>query len=88
LPTKPRDPKRVVFDEIRERQTQCFRRELRHSACVLHLASSGEGARDLLGSQVKPQLIAVLSDIIPSHRIFRRDTTGTPIFDDRRKSLK
>jgi hypothetical protein len=45
--------------EIRQRQAECFQRELRQGACVLHLASSGEGALDLLGSQVKPQLIVI-----------------------------
>jgi len=42
---------------------QCFRRELREGAYVLHFASSGEGALDLLGNQVEPRLIAILSDI-------------------------
>ena len=47
------------LDEIRQRQVECFRRELRYGACVLGLASSGEGALDLLSNQAKPQLIAI-----------------------------
>ena len=42
---------------------QCFRHELREGAYVLHFASSGEDALDLLGEQIEPQLVAVLSDI-------------------------
>ena len=42
---------------------QCFRRELRQGAYVLHFVSSGESALDLLDSEVEPRLIAILSDI-------------------------
>jgi CheY-like chemotaxis protein len=42
---------------------QCFRREVRDGTYVMRFASSGEGALDLLGGQVEPRLIAVLSDI-------------------------
>ena len=42
---------------------QCFRREVRDGTYVMHFANSGEGALELLGAQVEPQPIAILSDI-------------------------
>ncbi len=41
----------------------CFRREVHDGTYVMHFANSGEGALDFLGTQVEPQLVAVLSDI-------------------------
>lgn len=42
---------------------QCFRREVRDGTYVMHFASSGEMALHLLGEQVGPHLLAILSDI-------------------------
>ena len=55
----------VVDDEpdVADLFRQRFRREVRDGTYVMHFASSGEGALDLLGAQVEPQLVAVLSDI-------------------------
>jgi CheY-like chemotaxis protein len=42
---------------------QRFRREARDGTCVMHFANSGEGALQLLGEGIEPQLIVILSDI-------------------------
>jgi CheY-like chemotaxis protein len=42
---------------------QRFRREARDGTYVMHFANSGEGALQLLGEGIEPQLIVILSDI-------------------------
>ena len=42
---------------------QRFRREIRDGTYVMHIASSGSGALDLLAGEIEPELLAVLSDI-------------------------
>jgi CheY-like chemotaxis protein len=42
---------------------QRFRREARAGTYVMHFANSGEGALQLLGEGIEPQLIVILSDI-------------------------
>jgi two-component system, response regulator, stage 0 sporulation protein F len=42
---------------------QQFRREARQGTYVMHFANSGEGALQLLGDGIEPQLIVILSDI-------------------------
>jgi CheY-like chemotaxis protein len=55
----------VVDDEpdIAELFRQRFRREARAGTYVMHFANSGEGALQLLGGGIEPQLIVILSDI-------------------------
>jgi CheY-like chemotaxis protein len=55
----------VVDDEpdVAEMFRQRFRREVRQGIYVLHFASSGEEALDMLASGVRPELIVILSDI-------------------------
>jgi CheY-like chemotaxis protein len=55
----------VVDDEpdVAEMFRQRFRREVRQGTYVLHFASSGEEALDMLASGVRPELIVILSDI-------------------------
>ena len=42
---------------------QCFRREVRSGAYVMHFANSGEDALQRLEKGIEPQLIVILSDI-------------------------
>jgi len=42
---------------------QCFRREVRSGAYVMHFAKSGEDALQRLEKGIEPQLIVILSDI-------------------------
>jgi two-component system, response regulator, stage 0 sporulation protein F len=42
---------------------QRFRREARDGTYVMHFANSGEGALQLLGGGIEPQLIVIVSDI-------------------------
>jgi CheY-like chemotaxis protein len=55
----------VVDDEpdVAELFRQRFRREARQGTYVMHFANSGEGALQLLGEGIEPQLIVILSDI-------------------------
>jgi CheY-like chemotaxis protein len=55
----------VVDDEpdVSELFRQRFRREAREGSYVLHFAGSGEEALGMLGGEIKPQLIVILSDI-------------------------
>ena len=55
----------IVDDEVdvAELFRQHFRREVRQGDYVLHFASSGEEALDMLDSGVRPELIVILSDI-------------------------
>jgi CheY-like chemotaxis protein len=55
----------VVDDEpdVAELFRQRFRREARQGQYVLHFASSGLAALELLAGRIEPRLIAVLSDI-------------------------
>ena len=56
----------IVDDEpdVAELFRQRFRRETRQSGqYVLHYATSGDEALDRLASEIKPTLLAVLSDI-------------------------
>src|SRR5690242_4049170 len=55
----------VVDDEpdVAELFRQRFRREARQGTYVLHFASSGEQALDMLVGEIQPQLIVILSDI-------------------------
>jgi two-component system, response regulator, stage 0 sporulation protein F len=55
----------VVDDEpdVAELFRQRFRREARQGQYVLHFATSGAEALDLLADRIEPRLIAVLSDI-------------------------
>ena len=55
----------VVDDEpdIGELFRQRFRRELRSGAYVLHFALSGRDALSLLGTEIRPDLLVLLSDI-------------------------
>jgi CheY-like chemotaxis protein len=55
----------VVDDEpdVAELFRQRFRREVRQGLYVLHFASSGESALDMLAEGIRPELIVILSDI-------------------------
>jgi CheY-like chemotaxis protein len=55
----------VVDDEpdVANLFRQRFRREAREGTYVMHFAASGADALDLLGEEIQPTLIAVLSDI-------------------------
>lgn len=55
----------VVDDEpdVAELFRQRFRREVRQGLYVLHFASSGEDALDMLAAGIRPELIVILSDI-------------------------
>jgi len=55
----------VVDDEpdVADLFRQRFRREARDGTYVMHFANSGEGALQLLGDGIEPQLIVILSDI-------------------------
>ena len=55
----------VVADEpdVADLFRQEFRREARQGKFVLHFAASGEEALDRLANEIRPELIAVLSDI-------------------------
>ena len=55
----------VVDDEadVAELFRQRFRREARQGTYVLHFAHSGDHALQLLDNEIKPELLAVLSDI-------------------------
>jgi len=55
----------VVDDEadVAELFRQRFRREARQGTYVLHFAQSGDHALQLLDEEIKPELLAVLSDI-------------------------
>ena len=55
----------VVDDEpdVADLFRQRFRREARQGTYVMHFAASGAEALDRLAGQIRPTLIAVLSDI-------------------------
>ena len=55
----------IVDDEpdVAELFRQCFRREARQGTYVMHFAASGEEALALLGGEIEPGVIAMLSDI-------------------------
>src|SRR5215470_13748399 len=55
----------VVDDEpdVADLFRQSFRREARQGTYVMHFAASGVEALDLLGEEIQPTLLAVLSDI-------------------------
>jgi CheY-like chemotaxis protein len=55
----------IVDDEpdVAELFRQRFRREVRQSQYVMHLAGSAEEASDKLDDGVRPELIVVLSEI-------------------------
>ena len=55
----------IVDDEpdVADLFRQHFRREARQGTYVLHFASSGEEALQLLAHGIEPQLIVILSDI-------------------------
>ena len=55
----------VVDDEpdVAELFRQCFRLEVRQSTYVMHFAKSGNEALELLSDEIRPTLLAVLSDI-------------------------
>jgi len=55
----------IVDDEpdIAELFRQRFHREVRQGLYVLHFAYSGEGALEMLGEGIRPELIVILSDI-------------------------
>src|SRR5215831_12588381 len=55
----------VVDDEpdVAELFRQCFRREVRQGIYVMHFATSGDEALELLADEIQPTLVAVLSDI-------------------------
>jgi CheY-like chemotaxis protein len=55
----------IVDDEpdVAELFRQRFRREARQGTYVLHFATSGEAALELLADGIEPQLIVILSDI-------------------------
>jgi CheY-like chemotaxis protein len=56
---------RVVDDEtdVAELFRQRFRHEARQGTYVLHFASSGDHALQLLDDAIEPELLAILSDI-------------------------
>src|SRR3954471_4624404 len=55
----------VVDDEpdVADLFRQRFRRETRQGTYVMHFAGSGEQALDILAGEIRPELIAILSDI-------------------------
>ena len=55
----------VVDDEpdVADLFRQCFRHEARNGTYVMHFASSGDEALNLLGKGIEPTLIVILSDI-------------------------
>jgi CheY-like chemotaxis protein len=55
----------VVDDEpdVADLFRQRFRRETREGKYVMHFAASGDEALDRLAAEIKPTLVAVLSDI-------------------------
>lgn len=55
----------VVDDEadVAELFRQQFRREVRQGRYVIHFAQSAEQALDMLGGDIRPELIVILSDI-------------------------
>jgi CheY-like chemotaxis protein len=55
----------VVDDEpdVAELFRQQFRRESRQGTYVMHFAGSGEQALEMLASEIRPELIVILSDI-------------------------
>ena len=55
----------VVDDEsdVADLFRQHFRREVRQGLYVLHFASSGEEALQMLTAGIRPELIVILSDI-------------------------
>jgi CheY-like chemotaxis protein len=55
----------VVDDEpdVADLFRQRFRRETRQGTYVIHYATSGEQALELLASEIQPALIVILSDI-------------------------
>jgi CheY-like chemotaxis protein len=55
----------IVDDEpdVAELFRQRFRREVRRGLYVLHFASSGDEALDMLADGIRPELIVILSDI-------------------------
>ena len=55
----------VVDDEpdVAELFRQRFRREARQGTYVMHFAASGEQALELLGGEIDPGVIVILSDI-------------------------
>jgi CheY-like chemotaxis protein len=55
----------IVDDEpdVAELFRQRFRREARQGTYVMHFAASGEEALALLGGEIEPGVIAILSDI-------------------------
>jgi CheY-like chemotaxis protein len=55
----------VVDDEpdVAELFRQRFRREARQGTYVMHFAASGEEALELLGGEIDPGVIVILSDI-------------------------
>ena len=55
----------VVDDEsdVADLFRQRFRREVRQGLYVLHFASSGEEALQMLTEGIRPELIVILSDI-------------------------
>jgi CheY-like chemotaxis protein len=55
----------VVDDEpdVAELFRQRFRREARQGTYVLHFAASGQEALERLAEEIKPELMAILSDI-------------------------
>jgi CheY-like chemotaxis protein len=55
----------VVDDEsdVADLFRQHFRREVRQGLYVLHFASSGEEALQMLTGGIRPELIVILSDI-------------------------
>jgi len=55
----------IVDDEpdVADLFRQRFRREQRQGTYVLHFATSGEAALELLGGEIHPELIVILSDI-------------------------
>ena len=55
----------VVDDEadVAELFRQQFRREVRQGRYVMHFAQSAEQALALLGGEIRPELIVILSDI-------------------------
>jgi CheY-like chemotaxis protein len=49
--------------DVAELFRQRFRREARQGTYVMHFASSGEGALQLLSDGIEPHLIVILSDV-------------------------
>lgn len=53
------DDEEDVADLFRRR----FRREIKDGTYVFHFALSGEAALDMLGQQIRPEVMLILSDI-------------------------